>query len=222
MKQKNLVAIKKSKALATNILNQHKTGTKAHLIRDQLVYGGALQHRKFARPFLKNRCTHVILRSRLLSGSRSLLKSNRKEWVQNLIQKKAKKYNSKLYQFSINSNHLHLLIKFTSDKAQADFLRDLAGSLALKIKRTFKIAKTIRIWDERPFSSVVKTKTFKIINNYILKNKNEAAGLWPYQKRPVSNILKVLAKLNGTKSLKISPAETSLTEKFLVKKFLIE
>lgn len=181
-----------------------RSGTKARLILKSQVYGGSIQHRKYQRPYSKTQAAHVILRSRLLSGSRSLLKANRSKWTEELIRNKARKYQAKLYTFSVNSNHLHLLMKFPSQESQSFFLRDLAGSLALKIKKTFKIARSIKVWDARPFSSIVRS--YPKIKAYIEKNKNEATGLWPYQKRPISYLEKALKKIELISLSRISSA----------------
>lgn len=195
----------KLKQLKLKIQNPHKSGTKAHLVETALVFGGALQYRKKKRPFRRNRATHLIFRSQLLSGSRSLLRANRQEWVKELLKKKAKKYHSRLYQFSVNSNHLHLLISFIDEDSQRDFLRDVAGSLALKIKKTFKIPQNIKVWDGRPFSRIIKPSAFPQIAQYIKKNIKEASGLWPYRARPISYIEKTLRRMEDRK-LKLSTA----------------
>jgi len=172
-----------------------RTGTKAYLVERKLVYGGALNYRKKKRPFRKNCAVHLILRSRLLSGSRSLTKSNRSLWVQQLLEARAKKYQAKLYKVSVNSNHIHVLIRFLSPTSQSQFLRDVTGSLALKIKRSFKIPQEVRVWDARPFTSIVKNKAFGFIQKYIEKNQHEATGRWVYTPRPPSELVKTLDRL---------------------------
>ncbi len=171
-----------------------RTGTKANLILKKGVYGGQVEHRKFARPFSATKAVHIIFRSRLLSGARSLLRANRKEWTEEILKQKTRHYGAKLYSFSVNSNHIHLLMKFPTPQSQSRFLRDATGSLALKIKTTFKISKNTKVWDARPFSSLVKC--FPRIKAYIEKNKNEATGLWPYKKRTISYLSQVLGKID--------------------------
>ncbi len=178
---------------------KYRSGTKADLIHRGLGYGGQLHYRKLKRPFQRSGCSHFILRSRLLSAQRSLLKANRKAWVRDLIKRKAKKYQAKLYTYSVNSNHLHLLMKFPSREMQAQFLRDLSGSLALKIKKVFKIEKNTRVWDARPFSRLVKSGSYQALIRYIEKNRMEAAGIWEYTQRPVSQLIKALAKIEALK-----------------------
>jgi REP element-mobilizing transposase RayT len=176
-----------------------RPGTKTHLIFKQGAFGGSIRHRKYKRPFEAKKAVHVIFRSRLLSGTRSLLRSNRKKWTEELVKNKTQHHLVKLYHFSINSNHIHMLLKFPTADAQRAFLRDFTGSLALKIKKTFQISQSIRVWDERPFTKLVRA--FKVIKNYIEKNRNESLGLWPYQKRPISYLDKVLMQLETTTKL---------------------
>jgi REP element-mobilizing transposase RayT len=172
----------------------HRAGTKARLIQRGLGFGGEIRYRKRARPFSPTKPTHIVFHSNILSGSRSLLKSNRKAWVENLVQKKGETYKAKLYKFSVNSNHIHLLIKFTSETLQANFLRDLAGTLAHKIKRTFKLPKEVKVWSERPFSKILTKGAFPWVVKYIERNQNEAAGFWVYTPRPISELIKALEK----------------------------
>jgi len=127
--------------------------------------------------------------------SRSLTKSNRSLWVQQLLQVRAKKYQAKLYKVSVNSNHIHVLIRFLSPTSQSQFLRDVTGSLALKIKRSFKIPQEVRVWDARPFTSIVKNKAFGFIQKYIERNQHEATGRWVYTPRPPSELVKTLDRL---------------------------
>lgn len=205
-----------SKQLKFKMKSPHKSGTKAHLVETGLVFGGALNYRKMKRPFRRNKATHLIFRSRLLSGSRSLLKANRRQWVKDLFQEKAKKYHSKIYQFSVNSNHLHLLIAFTDEISQANFLRDVSGTLALKIKKTFRIPAHIKVWDARPFSRIVNAKAFPVISRYIERNTKEASGLWGYKERPLSYLEKVLGKFNVRKSLDKIGRKSSLGKAKLI------
>lgn len=173
----------------------NRTGTKANLILQKGVYGGQIDQRKFSRPFAATKAVHIIFRSRLLSGTRSLLRANRKQWTEKILKQKASHHAAKLYSFSVNSNHIHLLIKFPSADSQSGFLRDFAGTMALKIKTKYKISKKTKVWDARPFSSLVKS--FPRIRAYIEKNKNEASGLWPYEKRPISYLVRVLRKIES-------------------------
>ncbi len=198
-----------SKQLRFKIKSAHKSGAKAHLVPAGLVFGGALNYRKKKRPFRRGKAVHLIFRSKLLSGSRSLLKANRQKWVKDLIHDKAFKYRSKLYQFSVNSNHLHLLVSFSDEHAQKNFLREVAGILALRIKKTFKIPSNVRVWDGRPFSRIIKTKAFPIIYRYIERNTKEASGLWAYQERPLSYLEKAIGKFEKKSRLPI------LTTRFL-------
>jgi REP element-mobilizing transposase RayT len=172
----------------------HRAGTKARLIQRGLGFGGEIRYRKKKRPFSLTKPTHIVLHSSLLSGSRSLLKSNRKAWVDNLIQEKAAKYEAKLYKFSVNSNHLHLLLKFTSEIQQANFLRDLAGSMAHKIKRAFKLPKEVKVWSERPFSKVLTKGAYPWVVKYIERNQHETTGFWESKPRPISELIRALEK----------------------------
>ena len=193
--------LKKPRQLELIQRKRYRNGTLANLVDRGLGYGGAMKYRKMKRPFNSKKAAHIVLRSRLLCGARSLLKSNRKAWVESLIRAKATAHQASLYKISVNSNHLHLLMKFRTAKDQACFLRDLTGTLALKIKKTFKIAKNIKVWDARPFSRLISPRSYPSILRYIEKNRNEAAGIWAYTPRPLSALVKTLEKF-GERSLK--------------------
>lgn len=172
-----------------------RPGTKAFLIHKMGSYGGAIEHRKFKRPFNSKKAVHIVFRSHLLSGNRSLLRSNRHLWTATLLKAKAKKYQAKLYNWSISSNHIHILVRFNSEKNQSCFLRDFGGTVALKIKKVFQISQSLKVWDGRPFTTLVRH--FPRIQKYITQNKNEALGFWPYKARPTSYLLKVICKITG-------------------------
>ena len=129
---------------------KRRKNTKIAIIERNLGYGGAINYRKVPRPFCAA-TTHIVLRSRLLEGNRSLLKSNRKEWVEKLLKAKAKKHFASLYKYSVNSNHIHMLIQFKNRQLQSAFLKDLAGTLARKIKMAFKISKLGKFGIRVPF-----------------------------------------------------------------------
>lgn len=180
-------------------IKQVRPGTKAYLVEKKLVFGGALNYRKKKRPFRKNRAVHVIFRSQSLGGTRTLNRQTRKSFIESLLRKKSFRYGARLFRFSINSNHIHVLIRFGSRRAQANFLRDFAGSLALWIRRQFLLKK--KIWDARPFTSVVGAKAFLKIVAYIEKNRKESSGAWAYERRPVSAMERILARIEGTSTL---------------------
>lgn len=183
-------------------LRKHRKNSKAFLVEEHLVYGGALNYRKKRRPFLKSRATHFVLRSNRLEGARSLLKQNRTKIVEAVLISRAKRYGAYLYKYSINSNHIHLLIRFTTAKLQADFLRDFAGTLALKLRRLLDIQHG-SFWQARPFSSMVKRSAYNAIQLYIEKNRNEAAGVWAYQPRPVSELARILDRIARRRSQRL-------------------
>jgi putative transposase len=89
-----------------------------------------------------------------------------------MINRYAKKFNVRVYEFSFNSNHLHLLIKIRQIKDFARFMRVLCGAMALE----FNVK-----WYHRPYTRLIKWgRDFKIAHNYVIKNQLESAGLIPY------------------------------------------
>ncbi len=202
--------MKRPKQLSFLDEKTHRPGTKARLIQRGLGFGGALNYRKKPRPFDKRKSIHLILRSPQLSGARSLLKSNRRTWIETLILQKVQKYQAKLYRLSVNSNHIHLLMRFEDARGQSDFLRDLAGCLALKIRKTFRMGKENKIWEGRPFSRLVSRGAFTAIMRYIEKNQLESLGLCAYTARPISELNRSLENLAFARKLRRNTTEADL------------
>jgi len=73
---------------------------------------------------------HVILRARY---SVLRLKKN-KSLISGLLFEGAEKFQVKVYNNSLNSNHIHLLLKARSQKNLNNFLRFLAGQIAYQLR----------------------------------------------------------------------------------------
>ncbi len=122
------------------------------------------------------------------------MEDKRQKKIAKLLEDKAKQHGAKLYKYSVNSNHIHALIRFATRELQTAFLRDLTGTMAKRIKRAFKLK---QLWDARPFTRIVKSRVFKAIEAYIEKNQKEADGTWAYRPRPLSELEKFLNKFEA-------------------------
>ncbi|NBX70073.1 MAG: hypothetical protein EBR01_14080 [Proteobacteria bacterium] len=69
---------------------------------------------------------HLVLRARLPVLR---LKKN-KALVSQVVFETARKFQVKIYNNSLNSNHIHLLVKAPTQKSLHDFLRVLTGQIA--------------------------------------------------------------------------------------------
>lgn len=187
-------------------------------------FGGALLEgkRKTLRPLSSKDAIHFVLRSEFAVGRDSFLARRHQPQVHRILNHFAKKFGVRIYQMSINGNHIHLLVRITSRKLYRAFIKAVAGKIASQVMggRSFsdyfqeKIStnfaksgrgdgsggedKTLGFWQFRPFSRVVNWgNDYKGCLNYLKQNTLEAIGFVKYVARKNH-----YAKwLNGTSSL---------------------
>ncbi|WP_413585339.1 transposase [Bdellovibrio sp. HCB274] len=98
-----------------------------------------------------------------------------------------KKYAAKFYvgveQFSIQRDHVHILLRGSRRSQIQSFLRVVAGQFAQTLTDTFTKPKDgVSVWLHRPFTRVVKGyRAYQTVRNYIQLNEKEALGR-PYSK----------------------------------------
>ncbi len=86
------------------------------IFKTQKFFGGDLLHkkRKSQRPLSKKDSIHFVLRSTWAMGPNSFLAKRNHNAIRHIILKFSKKFGVRIYQQSINSNHLHLLLRITN------------------------------------------------------------------------------------------------------------
>lgn len=140
------------------------------------IYAG---NAKSKRPFLSNMALHLVLRSTHAKGQRSMLRDYNRNKIKWLIRNQALRFGVKLYRFSNNGNHLHLLVKPSQNRKEFQaFLRVISGVIARHVLKAERgKAKGLKFWDARPFSRIVAWgKAFDRCALYIEKNILEALG----------------------------------------------
>ena len=151
------------------------------------VHGGeySVGKRKTARPFSSKKPIHMTMRSSWASGEYSLRRPEHQKFIRELVEELSEKWHVKVYELSINSNHLHFLIRGKTRLGFQNFLRVLAGQVASFVTRAKKgIALKKRFWDLPAFTRLLEwRKSFQTVKRYILQNILEAAGIIPYQNR---------------------------------------
>jgi len=155
-------------------------------MKSQKHFGGAYlknSNPKEKRPISTKKAMHLVLRSTLATGPKSLLRNNKK--ASEIIYKQAKACGVKVYRFANAGNHLHLVILPASRIAFQTFVRSITGLIARFILKAEKgSAKAIQFWDKRPFTRILEWgKDFKISCDYLLQNTLEALGFTPYKPR---------------------------------------
>jgi len=159
-------------------------------LKTSLAFGGNLlknSNAKVQRPISTRRAMHVVLRSSLLKGSRSLLVSKNAKAVDHIISCQAQKHGVKTYQLAKAHNHIHLVLLARTRQGFISFLRAVCGlvvRLLLGAQRGNPFGKNF--WDQRPWTRIISWgKEFVGVSKYLEQNLLEAFGFIPYQPRGV-------------------------------------
>lgn len=127
-------------------------------LHPRTVHGGeaALGRRKTSRPWNPKAPVHLVLKSSRARGAWSLLHRKHKSKIQAMIYRYAERFQVRVYRATNVGNHLHLLVKAEERKQLADFLRVLAGRVAVTVSGAKKGVKRIgKFWDFLTFSRLV-------------------------------------------------------------------
>ncbi|MEQ1666780.1 MAG: hypothetical protein ABL927_15570 [Bdellovibrionales bacterium] len=187
---------------------------------------------KKTRPLSIKRPIHLVMRSSMARGSRSLLKKSRE--VFDIVQNQSKMHGVTVYRYANAGNHLHMIILPRSAVAYRKFIRATSGLIArlilgvergsslmlstnerkpskpndvkkineannlgaasifIKVKKSVKNAKkskvstnkSIKFWDQRPFTRIVEWgRDFNNSCKYLRQNTLEAIGFLEYKTR---------------------------------------
>ena len=141
---------------------------------DLKFHGGNINkgQRKIRRPLSSRHPIHLVLKA-----NKQLNLFEEFEQIKYLINKYSWKFHIKVYDLSIQKDHIHLLIKIEERESYMKFNRSLCGVLARQYGKG--------IWKLTPFTRVMSWgKDFQAVKKYIQKNEDEIWGVKPYEKRP--------------------------------------
>jgi len=177
-------------------------------------HGGtlALSKRRSRRPLDIKKSVHLVLRSDLAKGSRSLMRNQ--DVVLRVLQKFSRRFQIRIYEKAICGNHIHLLVKAKSRRDLQNFFRVLAGQIAQEILRRFPLQKheskaftgapggtpgTLALqgkrcemhwknqrtfWSLLLYSRIVRWgRDYQAVKAYVIQNTKEALGLIAYKER---------------------------------------
>jgi REP element-mobilizing transposase RayT len=154
------------------------------------THGGTLAtgKRKVARPIATKRPMHLVLKSSNACGPRSLHSKSR--WLEALLRKLSSQCGVRVFRYSNNGNHLHLVVQARTRKGFQTFLMAFSGTVAQKMTGSRKgNPQSKRFWDAIPFTRILEWgKDFKNAIAYTEQNYLEARGLIPYRPRPAASI----------------------------------
>src|SRR3954463_16633780 len=98
------------------------------------AHGGdhARNKRKSARPFSSKRPLHLVLRSDKAKGTLSLRTPENQRLITRLLTRFAILFGIRVYEFSVNSNHIHIILKAPTRTLFQRFMRTRPGQIAQK------------------------------------------------------------------------------------------
>ena len=154
------------------------------------AFGGALLkgNPRTARPLNTKRPVHLVLKSKMATGSRSMLRPQFADRIRQTIERQARDCGVKIYRYSNNGNHLHLIVKLHSIALYRKFIRSVTGVLARIVLRAEKACGKLqageKFWQVRPFTRLALWgKDYARLARYLVLNNLEAIGFIPHQSR---------------------------------------
>lgn len=162
-------------------------------------HGGSLavQKRRARRVLRIKQTHHITLKSHHAIGARSLFRH--KKVILGIMRKNALKFQVKVYEYAIQGNHIHLLLKSQNREGMQNFFRVFAGHVAQTILRECPLPLSAggaphqgkgcrknqrKFWSFLLYSRVVSWgRDFKNVVGYIQRNTLELLHLVDYKPR---------------------------------------
>jgi len=153
----------------------------------RFCYGGELRKSRQGRgmrPLSTRDPLHLVLKVRPGELKKGLRDPETHTLVHRLLKKYSKKFFIKVEQFSVNSDHIHLLVRCSKRSFFHNFFRVFAGQIAQQATHTFSTKKEGKsFWKARPWSRVIKGyKAYLQVRDYVKLNVLEASGRRAYRK----------------------------------------
>ncbi len=138
---------------------------------------------KFPRLIVEGKALHLVLKKHPLLPL-SFKKGPNEILIKKILKRQAKLHRIHMKSFSINSNHLHLLLLNLDRKSYVKFIRSVTGLMARLLYRQPALHQEvgrIPFWEYRPFTRIVNWgKDLGNMLIYIQQNKLEAIGFVSY------------------------------------------
>ena len=177
--------------------------------KQKTEHGGsfAIKKRRAKRPLNPKNAHHLVLRSELARGERSLFKN--KALAMRILVKYAKKFNIRIYGKCINTNHIHLHVKGRTKEDLQNFFRVFSGQVAQELLLKYPLQKhesppspggthpknKRSFWSTLIYSKIISWgREYQNVQSYIIRNIRESLGLIPYTERRRTGALKPKAK----------------------------
>jgi REP element-mobilizing transposase RayT len=146
-------------------------------------HGGeaSLGRRKTPRPFASKAPVHLVLKSKRAKGLWSLVHRKNKARISSMIYTYAERFKVQVYRAAVEGNHIQLLVKANDRKNLADFLRVLAGRVAVVVSGAKRGIKKIgKFWDCLCWSRLVNWgKDFYQVRLAVSENQSSTEASSP-------------------------------------------
>ncbi len=146
-----------------------------------LFHGGehSIGKRKTRRPIHTKKPMHLTMRSASAKGKSSLGLPRHRNFIERKVREYASRWGIRIYTFSNNSNHLHMVIRTTTRAGFQNFLRTLSAQVATFVTGAKKgAALGKRFWDLLAFTRVAEWgRAYAVAKDYVEMNQQEAVGL---------------------------------------------
>ncbi len=131
---------------------------------------------KVARPLSTKLAVHVVLKSALAQGRRSLLHSKNVDKIHAVITNCAKQCGVRIYHYVNVGNHIHLVVKLHDRQTFKAFLRSVTGLIARHVLGAQRNhPQGLTFWEARPFTRLVSWgRDYKNVGNYMESNRWES------------------------------------------------
>jgi hypothetical protein len=163
-----------------------KNPTQLSFFKIRPDFGGSLLlgKRKEARPLSTKHPLHLILKSEKARGSLSFI--NHRFALELALSKVASQFKIKIYDKSVNNDHIHMVILFKSKEAYKSFIRVLSAEIVRIISKKTKTPLK-DFFTQRPYTKILSWgKQLNITLEYQILNQMEYFGLRPKKKKPNS------------------------------------
>ena len=128
-------------------------------VEGRIAHGGedSVGKRKTTRPYSPKAPTHIVLKSNRARGTWSLRHRKNQAKITAMIYVYARRFKVHVYRASNTGSELQLLVKSSDRKALADYLRVLAGRIAVTVSGAQNGVKRIgTFWNHLCWSRLVK------------------------------------------------------------------
>ena len=137
------------------------------------------------RPRGTKEAMHLVLRSDLARGPKSLLKYD--SAVRAVIAKLAKRHGIRIYRIVNAGNHLHITLRLSKPFTWKGFISGLTGGIARAVQYKRDADTKRGFWNSRPFTRLIAWgRDYNVVKDYHTLNQLEVDGAVP----PRSQMLK--------------------------------